>query len=204
MKKIIFTLLFPTAIAAAIPPQISDMLCHECYFCTEEYKSGDPLILADLFDKCSEQAEPIRRVKKIDQNKTAPQPPPKELMDEIDENPMSDFLEEIDNLKRANEELRKKIQELKHEIKLKEESSSELQAELESLRSISYGVPLNGWSYEPKNLKWVYISNKILPYIYSEELGWILFQNTEEGTIYYIFETKNWTNFNKKNKNNEK
>ena len=204
MKKIISILLFPTAIFAGIPPHISDMLCHNCDFCTEEYKSGDPLIISDLLYKCDAKEESRRRLKKIDQNKTAPQPPPEDLIDEIEENPMTDFLEEIDALKRVNEDLRKKIQELKQEIKSKEEDFTHLQSEMESLQLISNGVPFNGWAYEPKNLKWVYVSNKILPYIYSEELGWILFQNTEEGTIYYIFETKNWTNFNKKNKNNEK
>lgn len=69
--------------------------------------------------------------------------------------------------------LEKKIQEKNNFISMLQQSSSSF---------------INGWIYEPKHFRWIYVSKTFAPYIYSEELGWIFIKKE----YYYVYDKSQW------------
>lgn len=84
-----------------------------------------------------------------------------------------------DQLAKSQQEkrnLEKKIQEKNNFISMLQQSSSSF---------------INGWIYEPKHFRWIYVSKTFAPYIYSEELGWIFIKKE----YYYVYDKSQWKKY---------
>ena len=126
-------------------------------------------------------------------NPPAPEPPPTTVINEVGD-PPEDLIEQIDNLKDENEDLKKDLESASRAIKSLVEERTGLREELEDLVDIldrGPGSIFKGWVYSPK-LKWVYVSPSIVPYAFSQTDGWMLYEyGTDPRRIYY-YNTKEW------------
>jgi vacuolar-type H+-ATPase subunit I/STV1 len=153
----------------------------------------------NVLDEVENNASPADLLKQI-----------KELEDEND-----DLVKDLDTHKVIREVLIKQRQELEneleklqddksdllddldaatHEIKSLVEDRQDLQEGLNHLEDIldrGPGSLFKGWVYS-QELKWVYVSPSIVPYAFSQDDGWMLYEYGTHPRRVYYYTTKKW------------
>lgn len=129
-----------------------------------------------------------------------PAPPPPAIIKEVDD-PPSGFLDKIDALTKETIVMDAKIHELKEDLlaasrqlSVYSKERKELKEEIQSLRSqlnTGPGSIFRGWVFSPQQ-QWVYVSPTTVPYAYSEEKGWMLYQYGTDPRRVYYFNTETW------------
>ena len=166
---------------------------------TETGESAPPPPPANVKDEVDENASPADLLKQIE-----------ELADDNDA-----LVKDLDNHKAFREVLIKQRQELRAEVeKLKEDksdllddldtASKEIKSlveertdlikdldEVEDILDRGPGSLFRGWVYSPE-LKWVYVSPTIVPYSYSQDDGWMLYEYGTNPRRVYYYKTKEW------------
>ena len=80
------------------------------------------------------------------------------------------------------------------QIKLLKEERSDLIKDLDEVEVIldrGPGSLFKGWVYSPK-LKWMYVSPSIVPYAFSQDDGWVLYEYGTNPRRVYYYKTKEW------------
>lgn len=113
-----------------------------------------------------------------------------ELRDEVEklQDDKSDLLEDLDT---ASKEIKSLVEERK--------SLRNGLHELEDIIDKGPGSLFKGWVYSPE-LKWVYISPSIVPYAFSQNDGWMLYEYGTNPRRVYYYTTKNWELLDNENK----
>lgn len=144
----------------------------------------------------------------------APPPPPPNVKDEVENNTSpADLLERIEEL----EDEVKKLQEDKsdllddldaatHEIKSLLQDRINLHrdmAQMEAVFDRGPGSLFKGWVYS-QELKWVYVSPSIVPYAFSQNDGWMLYEYGTHPRRVYYYTTQKWELLDSENENEKK
>jgi|TARA_R110000824_G_scaffold171135_3_gene348664 hypothetical protein len=76
---------------------------------------------------------------------------------------------------------------------LKEERSDLIKDldEMDTILDRGPGSIFKGWVYSPK-LKWMYVSPSIVPYAFSQDDGWVLYEYGTDPRRVYYYNTKEW------------
>ena len=195
MKKLLILL----SIIGMIIPVYADKGGEKNENATESGESAPPPPPANVKDEVDENASPADLLKQIE-----------ELEDDNDA-----LVKDLDNHKAFREVLIKQRQELRAEVeKLKEDksdllddldtASKEIKSlveertdlikdldEVEDILDRGPGSLFRGWVYSPE-LKWVYVSPTIVPYSYSQDDGWMLYEYGTNPRRVYYYKTKEW------------
>jgi len=105
-----------------------------------------------------------------------------ELRDEV-ENLKEDKSDLIDDLDAATHEIKSLLQD---RINLHQDM-----AQMEAVFDRGPGSLFKGWVYSPE-LKWVYVSPSIVPYAFSQDAGWMLYEYGTHPRRVYYYTTKKW------------
>ena len=209
MKYIILPILLLThATIVAIPPQLDDLLCHECDFCEHQAVYRDPMPLIDLYTKCDLQNGTNRRVKKPDEPDVRPDEPPTSYVDEVEKAPPPVDLEELKSLQQDKELLLAELEAIREErdalkdnfktanrlVETLQEEKRELKLAVEELEEKSNKQPgslFSGWVYTAE-MDWIYTSPTIYPYAFSQHEGWLKYEISTNPRRVYYFRTNKW------------
>ena len=156
---------------------------------------------------------PPPNVKDEVENNTSPADLLKQIEELEEEN--DDLVKDLNNHKAFREVLIKQRQELRDEVENLKEDKSDLiddldaatheiksllqdrinlhqdMAQMEAVFDRGPGSLFKGWVYS-QELKWVYVSPSIVPYAFSQNDGWMLYEyGTHPRRIYY-YTTKKW------------
>ena len=142
------------------------------------------------------------------ENPNTPPPPPPNVTNEVDENEApSDLIKELeDEVKKLQEDKSDLLEDLEtasREIKSLLEERGDLRktiSELEDVLDRGPGSLFRGWVYSPE-LKWVYISPTIVPYSFSQNDGWMLYEYGTNPRRVYYYRTKKWELLDNESKN---
>ena len=133
---------------------------------------------------------------------TTPPDPPLNATEELAANSSpADFLDrieeledEIDNHKAIREALHEDLSAATSQIKSLVQARAEMVKHINTLEDIldeGPGSLFKGWVYSPE-LKWVYVSPTIVPYSYSQDDGWMLYEYGTNPRRVYYYKTKEW------------
>lgn len=152
-----------------------------------------------------------------------PEPPSKTIITEVENSPQPNELTELDEIKAERKLLREQKQALIVQVSELESDKKELKEDLETaskqLQSFATertefrktirdledvldrgpGSLFRGWVYSPE-LKWVYISPTIVPYSFSQNDGWMLYEYGTNPRRVYYYKTKKWRLLDNENK----
>ena len=132
--------------------------------------------------------------KAAESNETnVPAEPPNSVKNEVGEPPedlpakISDLEEELDELKEDLSFASKQIEDYIEERKQLREEIDDLKGRIDA----GPGSIIKGWVFSPE-LKWIYLSPSTMPYAYSQDEGWMMYEyGTNPRRIYY-FKTEQW------------
>lgn len=160
----------------------------------------------------------------ISRPQLVPNPPTTTIIREVENSVQPDLMKELEEIRAERTQLREQRQALLDEVKnlqadkedLKDDldtASKEIQNLLEErsqnkntirdLRDIidrGPGSLFRGWVYSPE-LKWVYISPTIVPYSFSQNDGWMLYEYGTNPRRVYYYKTKEWRLLDNDNEN---
>ena len=152
-----------------------------------------------------------------------PEPPSKTIITEVENSTQPSELTELDEIKAERKLLREQKQLLIAQVSELESDKKELTEDLEvaskQLQSFASertefrktirdledaldrgpGSLFRGWVYSPE-LKWVYISPTIVPYSFSQNDGWMLYEYGTNPRRVYYYKTKKWRLLDNENK----
>ena len=144
-----------------------------------------------------------------------PEPPSKTIITEVENSTQPSELTELDEIKAERKLLREQKQALIAQVSELESDKKELTDDLDiaskQLQSFASertefrktirdledvldrgpGSLFKGWVYSPE-LKWVYISPTIVPYTFSQNDGWMLYEYGTNPRRVYYYRTKKW------------
>jgi hypothetical protein len=129
-----------------------------------------------------------------------PDGPPNSIKNEVGEAP-EDFSSRISELEKEKGDLAIKVKELEEDLSVASgilesyaEDRKELREEINELKSkidIGPGSIIKGWAFSPE-LKWIYLSPSTMPYVYSQDEGWMMYEYGTNPRRVYYFKTKEW------------
>lgn len=139
--------------------------------------------------------------KAAESNETnAPNEPSNSIKNEVGEAP-EDFSSRIFVLEKEKGDLEAKVKELKEDLstasgllEFYSEDRRELRKEINELKgkiSDGPGSIIKGWVFSPE-LKWIYLSPSTMPYVYSQDEGWMMYEYGTNPRRVYYFKTKEW------------
>jgi len=152
-----------------------------------------------------------------------PEPPSKTIITEVENSTQPNELTELDEIKAERKLLKEQKQALIAQVSELESDKKELKEDLEiaskQLQSFASertefrktirelgdvldrgpGSLFRGWVYSPE-LKWVYISPTIVPYSFSQNDGWMLYEYGTNPRRVYYYKTKEWRLLDNENK----
>lgn len=205
MNKLLTLLLLATSMAVAIPPQLDDLLCHECDFCVSKALLREPMPLIDLYTYCDAYKQTTgRRVKIVDKNKTAPEEIPEELVSQLnlsDDNlpdiqgltqELNNTKEELKVVNKHNKELERRLERNKLMVEEHLKTIEALENTINQLNERKPGAVFNGWVYDTGELKWTYISPSITPFIYNQDMGWLKYEPGTNPRVFYRYNDNSW------------
>ena len=102
--------------------------------------------------------------------------------------------DEVEKLKEDKSDLLDDLDTASKEIKSLVEERTDLIKDLDEVEDIldrGPGSLFRGWVYSPE-LKWVYVSPTIVPYSYSQDDGWMLYEYGTNPRRVYYYKTKEW------------
>jgi hypothetical protein len=130
----------------------------------------------------------------------APSEPPNSIKNEVGEAP-EDFSSKISALEKEKEDLEANVKELEEDLSVASgllesysEDRRELRKEINELKdkiSDGPGSIIKGWAFSPE-LKWIYLSPSTMPYVYSQDEGWMMYEYGTNPRRVYYFKTKEW------------
>ena len=156
---------------------------------------------------------PPPNVKDEVENNTSPADLLKQIEELEEEN--DDLVKDLNNHKAFREVLIKQRQELRDEVENLKEDKSDLiddldaatheiksllqdrinlhqdMAQMEAVFDRGPGSLFKGWVYS-QELKWVYVSPSIVPYAFSQNDGWMLYEYGTHPRRVYYYTTKKW------------
>lgn len=198
MNKIYTTLLiFSTCLIHAIPPQIDDIVCdlNNCEFCRRVSTYREPFSLADLINKCI-RGKNNRRAKVVDTNKTAPEPVPKSIVNQLK---TPDDLPDVSSLQQQIQDKDEEILSLKQQLKNQKndidkhvDAISRLERQVDILEKRKPVTMFDGWVWDPQELGWTYVNPSIVPYIYTQDKGWMKYESGTKPRLFYVYRDKVW------------
>jgi predicted RNase H-like nuclease (RuvC/YqgF family) len=112
---------------------------------------------------------------------------------------------ELEKLQDDKSDLLDDLDAATHEIKSLVEDRQDLQQGLNHLEDIldrGPGSLFKGWVYS-QELKWVYVSPSIVPYAFSQDDGWMLYEYGTHPRRVYYYTTKKWELLDDEHKNEE-
>ena len=157
---------------------------------------------------------------------------PADLLERIEEleDDKDALVKDLDNHKAIRESLIKQRQELRDDVENLKDDKSDLiddldaatheiksllqdrinlhqaMAQMEAVFERGPGSLFKGWVYS-QELKWVYVSPSIVPYAFSQDAGWMLYEHGTYPRRVYYYTTKKWelldNETEKKKKNDE-
>lgn len=178
MKKLLLLLLTFNFLYSV---EVSDFLC-DCDFCKTVNKS-EPIDIGYHILKCETWSG--RRAK--EDKKEAPESPPQEYLLIVEDSKIP-TISEVKKLEEEKEKLNAKVKELQNRIKELEDFILELDSQKKDL-------PIEGWIYDSKHFKWVYLSDKIYPYLYSQDLGWMKYEPGSKPKQFYMYKQQKWKTY---------
>ena len=136
-----------------------------------------------------------------DSNETnIPADPPNSIKNEVGDAP-EDFASKISKLEKEEKELKAKVEELQEDLSTASKQletysneRKELKEEISKLKSKINAGPgsiIKGWVFSPE-LKWIYLSPSTMPYAYSQDDGWMMYEYGTNPRRVYYFKTKEW------------
>jgi hypothetical protein len=139
--------------------------------------------------------------KASESNETSPpSEPPNSVKNEVGE-PPEDFSNRISVLEKEKGDLEAKVKELEEDLSTASEllesyseDRRELRKEINELKdkiSDGPGSIIKGWAFSPE-LKWIYLSPSTMPYVYSQDEGWMMYEYGTNPRRVYYFKTKEW------------
>ena len=107
----------------------------------------------------------------------------------------------ISKLEKEEKELKAKVKELQEDLSTASKQletysneRKELKEEISKLKSKINAGPgsiIKGWVFSPE-LKWIYLSPSTMPYAYSQDDGWMMYEYGTNPRRVYYFKTKEW------------
>lgn len=187
MKKILLLLLTFNFLYSV---EISDLLCG-CGYC-KTVNPSQPLDVGYHMSKCESWSKSARRSKEIE--KETPEQPPKRYLS-IVEKDGAPFLVDVVEVQEQNKKLETENKDLKDKVEKLEKRIQELEEFILELELNKKDIPIDGWVYDPEDFKWVYLSDKIYPYLYSQDLGWMKYEPGSQPKQFYIYKQQKWKTY---------
>ena len=123
-----------------------------------------------------------------EEKETPPPDPPPNVTNELEAG--GEPVNLVDRIQELEEDLSDASEEIKSLVADRVEMIKHINM-LEDILDEGPGSIFKGWVYSPE-LKWVYVSPTIVPYSYSQEDGWMLYEYGTNPRRVYYYKTKEW------------
>ena len=123
----------------------------------------------------------------------SPAEPPNSVKNEVGE-PPEDPSAKISELEEEVDDLKEDLSFASKQIEAYLEEREQLREEIDDLKSkidAGPGSIIKGWVFSPE-LKWIYLSPSTMPYAYSQDEGWMMYEYGTNPRRVYFYKTKEW------------